>query len=90
MASSKHSEDLGTHEATQSSQFDQELETLESDVNQMAQQILEYRASLPDQLKTTLASVLAAQRPIIPEISDSLSSEAPNSGASLGFFDLGI
>ncbi|KAI4355060.1 hypothetical protein L6164_003873 [Bauhinia variegata] len=48
----------------------EELEALESDVKQMAQKILKDRETLPDQLKTTLASVLAAQRPLVLEVSD--------------------
>ncbi|KAA8520627.1 hypothetical protein F0562_014883 [Nyssa sinensis] len=43
----------------------EELEKLEADVKQMAQKILEYRATLPDQLKNTLASILASQRPVV-------------------------
>ncbi|KAJ4726940.1 Eukaryotic translation initiation factor 3 subunit C like [Melia azedarach] len=45
---------------------EEELEKLESDVKQMAQKILEYRAALPDQLKNTFASILSAQRPVFP------------------------
>lgn len=44
----------------------EELQNLEADVNQMAQTILHFRTSLPDQLKKTLASLLAAQRPVLP------------------------
>ncbi|XP_059651419.1 uncharacterized protein LOC132299014 [Cornus florida] len=43
----------------------EELDKLEADVNRMAQRILEYRTTLPDQLKNTLASVLASQRPVL-------------------------
>ncbi|KAK7261033.1 hypothetical protein RIF29_27336 [Crotalaria pallida] len=42
---------------------DLDLETLESDSNQMAQKLLEYRATLPDHLNNTLVSLLAAHRP---------------------------
>ncbi|GFY92562.1 hypothetical protein Acr_08g0009580 [Actinidia rufa] len=45
---------------------DEELEKLESDVKEMAEKILEYRTTLPDQLKNALASTVAAQRPIFP------------------------
>ncbi|KAH7577897.1 hypothetical protein JRO89_XS01G0313200 [Xanthoceras sorbifolium] len=45
-----------------------ELEKLESDVKQMAQKILEYRTTLPDQLKNTFALILSAQRPALPGI----------------------
>ncbi|KAJ7962384.1 Eukaryotic translation initiation factor 3 subunit C like [Quillaja saponaria] len=36
----------------------------------MAEKIIDYRASLPDQLKNTFALVLATQRPLIPDVSD--------------------
>ncbi|KAK7255771.1 hypothetical protein RIF29_29190 [Crotalaria pallida] len=45
---------------------DLDLETLESDIKQMAQKLLEYRATLPDHLNNTLVSVLAAHRPLLP------------------------
>ncbi|KAJ0052455.1 uncharacterized protein LOC116142612 [Pistacia vera] len=45
---------------------EEDLEKLESDVKQMAQKILEYRATLPDQLKNTFASILSSQRPVLP------------------------
>ena len=60
-----------------------ELEKLEADVKQMAQYIMERRSTLPGQLKSTLASVLAAQRPLVTEFSDIGQPEAPNSGAFL-------
>ncbi|XP_059634163.1 uncharacterized protein LOC132276649 [Cornus florida] len=41
------------------------LEKLEAGVNHMAEKIIEYRASLPDRLKNTLASVLSSQRPVL-------------------------
>ncbi|KAK9273156.1 hypothetical protein L1049_017963 [Liquidambar formosana] len=44
----------------------QEVEMLESQVKQMAHKILHYRKTLPDQLKTTFSSILAAQRPLLP------------------------
>ncbi|KAK3194829.1 hypothetical protein Dsin_026139 [Dipteronia sinensis] len=47
---------------------EEELEKLESDVKQMAQRILDYRATLPDQLKNTFALILSAQRPALPGI----------------------
>nr|GMD29877.1 Packaging protein [Ipomoea batatas] len=55
---------------TQGSQDEEELEeeelgNLEEEVTQMAEKVAEYRATLPDQLKTTLASLLAAQRPAL-------------------------
>ncbi|KAK4266833.1 hypothetical protein QN277_023702 [Acacia crassicarpa] len=59
-----------------------ELEKLESDVKQMAQEVMERRSTLSEQLKSTLASVLAAQRPLVPEFSDIGHPEAPDSGGS--------
>ncbi|XP_009346971.2 uncharacterized protein LOC103938667 [Pyrus x bretschneideri] len=46
---------------------DLEDEELERQVQEMAKKILEYRAILPDQLKNTLASILAAHRPAISD-----------------------
>uniref|UniRef100_A0A6N2MBN8 Uncharacterized protein n=1 Tax=Salix viminalis TaxID=40686 RepID=A0A6N2MBN8_SALVM len=45
----------------------EELERLETQVKQIAKKILEYRATLPDQLKTTVASLPSSQRPISPD-----------------------
>lgn len=67
MSPNKNSEMLETRNVVQSTEEDSDLETLESDIKQMAQKILEYRATLPDQLKNTLISVLAAQRPPFPQ-----------------------
>jgi len=53
------------------------LEQLETQVKQMAKKILEYRATLPDQLKTTLALLLSSQRPILPDC-DSGSNPGPS------------
>ncbi|KAE9592234.1 hypothetical protein Lal_00035262 [Lupinus albus] len=46
---------------------DSDIETLESDIKQMAQKLLQYRSTLPDQLNNTLVSVLAIQRPHFPQ-----------------------
>ncbi|XP_027108273.2 uncharacterized protein [Coffea arabica] len=48
-----------------------ELEKLEAEVNEMAQKILNYRTTLPGQLKSALSSILAAQRPVLPTHFDS-------------------
>ncbi|KAL2330335.1 hypothetical protein Fmac_017916 [Flemingia macrophylla] len=45
---------------------DSEVESLESDLKLMAQKILEFRTTLPDQLTATLRSILDAQRPLLP------------------------
>ncbi|CAN6704431.1 unnamed protein product [Malus baccata var. baccata] len=46
---------------------DLEDEELERQVQEMAKKILEYRATLPDQLKNTFASILAAHRPVFSD-----------------------
>lgn len=48
-----------------------ELEKLEAEVNEMTQKILDYRTTLPGQLKSALSSILAAQRPILQTHFDS-------------------
>lgn len=71
---------------------EEEVQKLEEEVKEMAQKILDYRTTLPDQLKSTLASVLTAQRPVIhthfDSVSESISgtSSDPNPGIFLGFF----
>lgn len=73
---------LGTREDVRTSEEEEEeeLEKLEADVKEMAQKILEYRAALPDQLRTTLASALSAQRPVLPDGLGPAPSGAPNTG----------
>lgn len=46
---------------------EEELLKLEEEVEQMAQKVLEYRTTLPDQLTCTLSSLLTAQRPVLVE-----------------------
>lgn len=71
---------------------EEEVQKLEEEVKEMAQKILDYRTTLPDQLKSTLVSVLAAQRPVIHTHFDSGSesisgtSSDPHQGIFLGFF----
>jgi hypothetical protein len=55
----------------------EKLEKLETEVKQMAKKILEYRTTLPDQLKTTVASLLSSQRPVLPHF-DSGSDPGPS------------
>ncbi|KAH8488653.1 hypothetical protein Peur_059696 [Populus x canadensis] len=55
----------------------EKLEKLETEVKQMAKKILEYRTTLPDQLKTTVASLLSSQRPVLPHL-DSGSDPGPS------------
>ncbi|XAR63066.1 hypothetical protein NMG60_11022875 [Bertholletia excelsa] len=45
---------------------EEEVGRLEGEVKHMAQKILDYRTTLPDQLKNALTASLAAQRPPIP------------------------
>ncbi|MFS7925158.1 hypothetical protein Hanom_Chr04g00281251 [Helianthus anomalus] len=42
----------------------EELQNLEEQVKLMAQKIADFRQTLPDQLKDTLASIISAQRPV--------------------------
>lgn len=67
----------------ESEREEEELENLESDVKKMAQKILEYRATLPDQLKHTFATILSAQRPIFPGFV-SVSEPGPSGKANPG------
>ncbi|EEF50518.1 uncharacterized protein LOC8289183 [Ricinus communis] len=62
---------------------EEELEKLETEAKEMATRILEYRATLPDQLKTTFASILSAQRPILPDF-HSGSDPGPAGDSNLG------
>ncbi|KAB2002918.1 hypothetical protein ES319_D11G096800v1 [Gossypium barbadense] len=57
---------------------EEDLEELESDVKKMAEKILEYRSAIPDQLKTTLASVLSSQAPDFSGIDEAGSSGERN------------
>jgi len=61
-----------THEAFRSSEDEdsdsEELERLESDLKELSHKILEFRSTLPDQLKSTLLSVLQSQRPFLPQL----------------------
>ncbi|KAL0412020.1 UNVERIFIED_CONTAM: hypothetical protein Slati_3791700 [Sesamum latifolium] len=52
------------HEAAE----EEEVLKLEEEIEQMAQKVLEYRTTLPDQLTSTLSSLLAFQRPVLPPI----------------------
>uniref|UniRef100_A0A5B6YUL1 Uncharacterized protein n=1 Tax=Davidia involucrata TaxID=16924 RepID=A0A5B6YUL1_DAVIN len=56
----------------------EELDKLEADVKQMAQKILEYRATLPDQVKNTLASIIDSQRPVVATHLDEGSEPGPS------------
>lgn len=74
-----------TREDARSSE-EEELEKLESDVMEMAHRILDYRAALPDQLRTTLVSGLAFQRPIFPHGLEPSPSGRPILGTLRHFF----
>lgn len=70
-----------------------ELEELEWDVKKMAEKILEYRATIPDQLKTTLDSILSTQRPNLAGIDDGSEpgpSAEHNASRSLKLSETGI
>lgn len=75
---------------------EEDLEEVESDVKRMTEKILEYRSTIPDQLKTTLASILSTHRPNWPGVNDGLEpgpSGENNAGRSVkfwGFVKFGI
>ncbi|GAB4861779.1 hypothetical protein Ancab_037034 [Ancistrocladus abbreviatus] len=49
---------------------EESLEKLEEEVKEMAEKLAHYRSTFPDQLKSTLASILAAERPELPVLGD--------------------
>ena len=55
-------------------------EDLESEVGEMSDKILQYRTTLPDKLKNTFASLLVAQRPVLPEALEPGTSRDPIPG----------
>ncbi|XWS77037.1 hypothetical protein CRYUN_Cryun01aG0228900 [Craigia yunnanensis] len=63
---------IGNRRDESEPESEEDLKELESDVKKMAEKILEYRATIPDQLKTTLDSVLSTKRPNLPRIDDGL------------------
>ncbi|KAL4567079.1 hypothetical protein LXL04_022651 [Taraxacum kok-saghyz] len=56
----------------------EELHKLEEDVKSMSQKIAEFRETLPDHLKNTLASIIAAHRPANLTAPDDLSDPGPS------------
>ncbi|MCL7040604.1 hypothetical protein MKW94_006673 [Papaver nudicaule] len=57
------------------------VKALEVEVKQMAKSILNYRQTLPDQLKNTLATLLVAQRPApVEPVDSSCTSQTPVPG----------
>ncbi|CAN4096640.1 unnamed protein product [Withania somnifera] len=73
-------------------QLEEEIQELEQQVHEMADKIVDYRATIPAKLKTTLYSILAAQRPLLdtqePQSQPGCSNHSPTSdvegcGASL-------
>ncbi|KAF4386716.1 hypothetical protein F8388_006671 [Cannabis sativa] len=79
MASNDGPEDLETEAGEP-----QELGELESEVKELSAKIIQYRASLPDKLKDTFVSLLATQRPILPEGSEPGTSGDRNTDAGQG------
>lgn len=69
----------------------EEVGELEEQVNEMAEKIADYRRTISVQLKTTVSSILIAQRPVLVtrfnegSESQSVSSGDPSSGAFLIF-----
>ncbi|TMW81917.1 hypothetical protein EJD97_007410, partial [Solanum chilense] len=58
-----------------------ELEEMEEEVNQMAERIAEYRGTISVQLKTTVSSILTAQRPVLDtHFDDGSESQSGSSG----------
>ncbi|XP_073158494.1 uncharacterized protein [Henckelia pumila] len=49
------------------SEEEDEVSKLKKEVERMAEKVLDYRTSLPNQLTSTLASLLSSQRPIVPD-----------------------
>lgn len=82
MLSQTLAETQGPHEEEEMEE--EELGNLEEEVNQMAEKVAEFRATLPDQLKTTLASLLAAQRPALEMHLDVGSLPQPGRSYALG------
>ncbi|KAK9056184.1 hypothetical protein SSX86_027273 [Deinandra increscens subsp. villosa] len=60
----RHRSDEEEGALDQTSDEIKELEKLEEDVKLMADKIAEFRDTLPDHLRNTLASILSAQRPV--------------------------
>ncbi|KAI5647242.1 hypothetical protein M9H77_33247 [Catharanthus roseus] len=82
MAKKTHEEnhvelELEEEEIVVDEEEEEEVEKLEAEVNEMAQKILNYRTTLPDQLKSTLASILVSQRPVIGTNLDSVPESQP-------------
>lgn len=69
------------HTEIGSSDDERELLKLELDVKEMATKIADYRDTLPNQLTSTLASLLTAQRPVLSNSSD-FGSDPGSSGHS--------
>ncbi|XVF33340.1 hypothetical protein REPUB_Repub17cG0160100 [Reevesia pubescens] len=61
---------INNQQAESEPESEEDLEELESDVKKMAEKVLEYRSTIPDQLKTTLDSILSSQRPDLHGIDD--------------------
>lgn len=68
------------HRGSESGSDTDELEELECEIQEMAEKIREYRATLPEKLKNTLPSIIAAQRPVFADGLEPGASGAPNLG----------
>ncbi|CAL5340038.1 unnamed protein product [Camellia sinensis] len=60
------SSEVGHNNENENEIEEEEVEKLEAEVKGMGEKIVEYRNSVPDQLKNALASTLVAQRPLLP------------------------
>ncbi|KAM7261148.1 hypothetical protein ACFE04_026623 [Oxalis oulophora] len=77
---------MGFNESSKSgpeSEPEEDLEMVESEVKQMAVKILEYRDTLPDQLKTSFTSLLSSQRPLTYPHQDSGEPAETSRGAAI-------
>ncbi|KAK6789876.1 hypothetical protein RDI58_013676 [Solanum bulbocastanum] len=65
-------------------ELEEEIRELQQQVQQMAEKIVDFRTTLPGQLKTTLDSILTAQRPLFdsPESQPGCSNQPPTSAFS--------
>ncbi|CAN4125678.1 unnamed protein product [Withania somnifera] len=61
-------------------ELEEEVGELVEQVHELAERIAEYRGTISDQLKTTLSSILTAQRPVLAtHFDDGSESPSPNS-----------
>ncbi|GMH21712.1 hypothetical protein Nepgr_023554 [Nepenthes gracilis] len=77
-------EDRRIHQRDGQADEEDDLRRLEEEVKEMAQKLMHYRSTLSNHLKSTLTSILAAQRqelPLFDDGSEPEPSKDPNSGS---------